>query len=137
MNSKDIFKDSFSLTVRLLGLYLFYIGLKDLDTPALLDVTVIKIEKTSDIVSAILPVIFNLMVAWWLLGSSFLTKRAYPGTSRILDHLQSPSDHVVPVSKPPQSRGLTDMEAAEEKLAVLIGAPKNGTWGKPTPTPKQ
>jgi hypothetical protein len=131
MNSKDIFKDSFSLAVRLLGLYLFYVGLKDLDTPALLDVTIIKVEKLSDIVSAVLPVIFNLAVAWWLLGSRFLTKRAYPKTSQSLDHLYSLSEHAVPVSKPHQTQGLTDMEAAEEILAVLVGKPKDGALDQP------
>jgi hypothetical protein len=127
MNSKDIFKDSFSLAVRLLGLYLFYVGLKDLDTPALLDVTIIKAEKLSDIVSAVLPVIFNLAVAWWLLGSRVLTKRAYPKPSQSLDHLHSPSGQAVPVSKSHQTQRLTDMEAAEEKLAALVGKPKDGS----------
>jgi len=131
MNSKDIFKDSFSLAVRLLGLYLFYVGLKDLDTPALLDVTIIRVEKLSDIVTAVLPVIFNLTVAWWLLGSRFLTKRAYPETLRTLDHSQSPAEHVVKVSNPKQSQGVTDMEAAEEKLAVLVGKPKECASGQP------
>jgi hypothetical protein len=131
MNSKEIFKDSFNLMVRLLGLYLFYVGLKDLDTPALLDVTVIKVEKTGDFVSAVLPVIFNLTVAWWLLGSNFLTMRAYPATSQSLNHLRSPSEHKMPVSEPHQTRRLTGMEAAEEKLAVLVGKPNGGSLGQP------
>ena len=131
MNSKEIFKDSFNLMVRLLGLYLFYVGLKDLDTPALLDVTVIKVEKPSDFVSAVLPVMFNLTVAWWLLGSNFLTMRAYPAASQRLDHLRSPSEHKMPVSEPNQTRQLTGMEAAEEKLAVLVGKPNGGSLGQP------
>ena len=117
--------------VRLLGLYLFYVGLKDLDTPALLDVTIIRVEKLSDGVTAVLPVVFNLTVAWWLLGSRFLTSRAYPETSQNLDHLRSPSEHKMPVSEPNQTRQLTGMEAAEEKLAVLVGKPNGGSLGQP------
>ena len=131
MNSKDIFKDSFSLAVRLLGLYLFYVGLKDLDTPVLLDVTIIKAEKLSDIVTAVLPVMFNLAVAWWLLGSKFLTKRAYPETPRTLDRLKSPSEHGMPVSKPRLPQRLPDIVAAEEKLAVLVRNPKDRVLGQP------
>ena len=125
MNIKDIFKNIFSLTVRLMGLYLFYAGLKDLDTPALLDVTIIRVEKSSDIINAVLPVLFNLTVAWWLLGNRFLTNRAYPESSRILEHLRSPSGQVTPVHKTQQFEDLTQMEAAEKKLAVLIGKPKS------------
>src|ERR1700761_6504914 len=100
MNTKDIFKNIFGLAVRLAGLYLFYIGLEDLDTPALLDVTIIRVERLSDIANAILPVLFNLIVAWWLLGNRFLTKRAYPETSRILERLRSSSEEMMPA---PQS----------------------------------
>jgi hypothetical protein len=123
MNIKDIAKHIFSLAVRLLGLYLFYVGLKGLDTPALLDVTIIRVEAFSDIVNAVLPVLFNLGVAWWLLGNRFLTMRAFPETSRIVEHFRSPSEQVLLVPKPQQSQELTKMEAAEEKLAVLIGKP--------------
>jgi hypothetical protein len=131
MNSKEIFKDTFNLMVRLLGLYLFYVGLKDLDTPALLDVTVIEVEKPGDFISAVLPVIFNLTIAWWLLGSKFLTMRAYPATSQSSDHLRSPSEEKTPISEPHQTRRLTDMEAAEDRLAALVGKSKDGSLGQP------
>ena len=64
--------------MRLLRLYFLYIGLKDLDVLALMDVTVIKGDNSDDIISTALPVVFNLALDWWLLGGSFLIRRAYP-----------------------------------------------------------
>jgi len=94
---------------------------KGLDVPALLDVTFIKIDKPSDIISAILPVIFNLAVAWWLLGSSLLIRRAYPESASIPNYSPSPKEKTAPESEPSKPPGMSAMEAAETKLAALVG----------------
>ena len=123
-------KDTFILAVRLLGLYFLYVGLKDLDVPALMDTTVIKGDNPDDIISTALPVVFNLAVAWWLLGGSFLIRRAYPEPSRISDRFPSLAEPTAPASKPVQTQALTDLEAAEKKLEALVGKPKDNQAAK-------
>lgn len=123
-------KDIFILAVRLLGLYFLYIGLKDLDVPALMDTTVIKGDNPDDIISTALPVVFNLAVAWWLLGGSFLIRRAYPEPSRISDRFPSLAEPTAPASQPVQTQALTDLEAAEKKLEALVGKPKDDQAAK-------
>ncbi|MEI9863906.1 MAG: hypothetical protein WDN00_05015 [Limisphaerales bacterium] len=125
MNSKDICKDVFDLTIRLFGLYFLYIGLKDLDVPALMDLTIIKGDTLNDVFSAIVSALFNLVVAWWLLGSKSLVLRAYPATAKNLNQPHSSTEYMRIVSKPPQSPELKEMEAAEIKLATLVGKPKD------------
>ena len=66
MKSRDLFKDIFTLAVRLLGLVFLYLGLSAV-TP-LLDFSAIETAAKSDLITAILPIVFNLAVAWWLLG---------------------------------------------------------------------
>lgn len=123
-------KDIFILAVRLLGLYFLYIGLKDLDVPALMDVTVIKGDNSDDIISTALPVVFNLALAWWLLGGSFLIRRAYPEPSRISDRFPALAEPTAPASQPVQTQALTDLEAAEKKLEALVGKPKDNQAAK-------
>jgi hypothetical protein len=124
MKPNDICKEVFSLAVRLLGLYFLYLGLKDLNVPALMDLTIIKGDNMNDIFSAALSVVFNLAVAWWLLGSRSLTLRAYPVISKILDCSGSPVEQVSPASRPSPAPELTDIESAEKKLAALLKTPK-------------
>jgi hypothetical protein len=113
-------KDFFILAVRILGLYFFYKGLRDLDVPALLDVTFINIDKTADIVSAILPAIFNLSVAWWLLGNKFLIRRAYPESLKNPSCGCSSEKNAAPQSSSSQPQKMTPLEGAEAKLASLV-----------------
>jgi hypothetical protein len=120
MKPLDIFKDIFSLAVKVLGLYFFYIGLKDLDVPALTDLTIIRSDNLDDVFSALLAVIFNLAVAWWLLGSKVLISRAYPVATKRLDHALPPAQTVTPTSTPTKPPGSTGLETAEEKLAGLV-----------------
>ncbi len=124
MKPKDICKDVFGLAVRLLGLYFLCIGLKALNVLALMDMTIIKGDNMNDVFSAALSVVFNLAIAWWLLGSRSLTRRAYPATSKDLDGSHSLSGQVSSVPRPIQIPGLSDMESAEKKLAALVKAPK-------------
>ena len=121
MKPRTIFKDTFSLAVRLLGLYFLYTGLKDLDVQTLMDLPTLKNDSLEDVITAILPVTFNLAVAWWLLGSKMLIRRAYAESPRFPEQFHSQTEPVAPVSKPAQPQGLTDMETAEKKLAALVG----------------
>jgi len=128
MNPKDIFK----LAVRLLGLYFFYLALKDLDVPALMDVTIIKGDNLDDLVSTLLPVAFNLVIAWWLLRSAFLIRRAYPDAPRNAERANLRTEPAAPITKsrPAQPQELSEMETAEKKLAALVGKPKDDLGAK-------
>lgn len=124
MKSRDLFKDIFGLAVRLLGLVFLYFGLNAV--LPILDLGAIETAGKGDILSAILPVIFNLAVAWWLMGGGVLIRRAYPDASGILDDSHSPSERVVSESRSAPSPETTDMATAEKKLASLVGKPKDG-----------
>ena len=76
MKRRDIFRDIFSLMVRILGLVFLCLGLKDV--PAVLDVPTILNGDKVEILSTLLPVMFNLAVGWWLIGGGLLIRRAYP-----------------------------------------------------------
>ena len=131
MKSRDIFKDIFGLAVRLLGLVFLYFGLSAV--PPLLDLGAIETAGKSDILNAILPMVFNLAVAWWLIGGGLLVRRAYPEASRISPHSQVAEAGAVQTAKPIQSQGMADTETAERKLASLVGKPKDGHAARPSP----
>jgi len=130
MNNRDLFKDLFRLAVRLLGLFFLYVGLKDLDVPALMDVTIIKGDNWDDLISTLLPVGFNLAIGWWLLGNNFLVRRAYPEVARVLGLSPSSSGPVTPSAQPPPPPQTTELEAAEQKLAALMGKPNEHRPGQ-------
>ncbi len=122
MKSRDLFKDIFSLAVRLLGLVFLYQGLSAV--PPLLDFGAIETAARSDIVTAILPIAFHLTVAWWLLDGRWLIRRAYPEStisSRSLTGAKAGMS-TTNLSTPPQ--GTTDVDAADKKLAALVEKPK-------------
>ncbi|HLX95614.1 MAG TPA: hypothetical protein VKU37_07710 [Verrucomicrobiae bacterium] len=123
MKSSDLFKDIFSLAVRLLGLFFLYLGLSAV-TP-LLDFSAIQTANAGDIINALLPVIFNLLVAWWLLGGRWLIRRAYPETSRISPPAPAPKPGALSTAVPAQSQRTPDMEIADKKLAALVEKPKD------------
>ncbi|MGA9453428.1 MAG: hypothetical protein WBW41_19045 [Verrucomicrobiia bacterium] len=131
MKSRDIFKDIFGLAVRLLGLLFLYFGLSAV--PPLLDLGAIETAGKSDILNALLPMVFNLAVAWWLIGGGLLIRRAYPEASRISPHSQVAEEGAVQTTKPIQSQGMADTETAERKLASLVGKPKDGHAARPSP----
>jgi len=124
MKQRDIFKEIFSLAVRLLGLYFLFVGLKDLDVQTLMDVATLKDDSLEDIISAILPVVFNLGIAWWLLGRPWLIRRAYPEAPKNSD-LQAERDRVMPATKSAQLAGLIDGEITDKKLAALVRKPND------------
>jgi hypothetical protein len=123
MKPRDIFKDIFGLAVRLLGLVFLYLGLSAV-TP-LLDFSAIETAVKSDIITAILPIVFNLAVAWWLLGGGLLIRRAYPEASRIAPHSLAQGEGTAPAAKSGQSQGTMDMDVADKKLASLVGKTKD------------
>ena len=123
MKPGDIFKDIFSLAVRLLGLVFLYFGLSAV--PPLLDYGAIETAGKGDILSAILPMVFNLAVAWWLIGGGLLIRRAYPETPRITSQSHAQDDGTASAAKPGHSQGTTDMDAANKKLASLVEKSKD------------
>jgi hypothetical protein len=124
MKSRDLFKDIFSLAVRLLGLVFLYLGLSAV--APLLDFSSIQTANAGDIITAILPIVFNLLVAWWLLGGGFLIRRAYPETSRISPYSPAPKEGGLSTAVPAQSQRTPDLEVADKKLAALVEKPKDG-----------
>lgn len=124
MKPRDIFKDIFSLAVRLLGLVFLYFGLSAV--PSFLDFGAIETAGRGDLLSAILRIVFNLAVAWWLIGGGLLIRRAYPEASRIFPHSHAQSEGMAPAIKPTGSQGMTDTDATDKKLASLVEKPKGG-----------
>ncbi|HUA68566.1 MAG TPA: hypothetical protein VMA13_08455 [Candidatus Saccharimonadales bacterium] len=123
MNSRDIFKNIFALAVRLLGLVFLYFGLSAV--PPLLDFGAIQTANTSDIINAILPIAFNLLIAWWLLGGGLLVRRAYPEVSRIVSPSPTPGETAVQQTKTTLPQRTPDLETAEKKLASLLAKPND------------
>jgi hypothetical protein len=124
MKSRDLFKDIFSLAVRLLGLVFLYLGLGAV--PPLLDFGAIETAARSDIVTALLPIAFNLAVAWWLLDGRWLIRRAYPESANFSAHSPVPGQSTTPVTPSAPPQGVTDADAADKKLAALVEKPKDG-----------
>ena len=122
-----MFGDIFGLAVRLLGLFFLYLGLRAVSP--VLDLEAIENAGKSDIINAILPIAFNLLVAWWLLGGGLLMRRAYPDGSRIQDHSQPQAERTTPAANSAQSQELTDMDRAEKRLASLVEESKDGHAG--------
>jgi hypothetical protein len=116
-------KDIFGLAVRLLGLFFLYLALRAV--ALLLDLEAIENAGKNDIINAILPVIFNLLVAWWLLGGGLLMRRAYPDPSTVSDHAQPLAERGTPAANSTRSQELTDMDRAEKRLAALVEKPKD------------
>ncbi|HEV2329616.1 MAG TPA: hypothetical protein VGY56_12620 [Verrucomicrobiae bacterium] len=118
-------KDIFGLAVRLLGLLFLYFGLKAV--MPMLDLELIQNPDKSDIINGLMPVVFNLAIAWWLLGGG-LARRAYPD-SKTSEPARPPERREPPPTTPPAqqpSPQLTGMERAEQKLAALVDKSGDG-----------
>ncbi len=116
-------RDIFGLAVRLLGLFFLYLGLRAV--LPVLDWEAVENAGKSDIINALLPIAFNLLIAWWLLGGGLLMRRAYPETPKISDHSHSPAERGTPAVNSTQSQEFTDMDKAEKRLASLVEKPKD------------
>lgn len=119
-------KDIFGLAVRLLGLFFLYYGLKAVTQ--MLDIEIIENADKYDIINGVMPIIFNLAIAWWLIGGG-LVRRAYPEPSRIPETARSRDSAAVPQTPQPSSQVLTGMEQAEQKLAALVEKPGHNPGG--------
>ena len=119
--------DIFGLAVRLLGLVFLYLGLRGISL--LLDLGAMETASKNDVLNAILPIAFNLLVAWWLLGGGWLARRAYPDAPKIPDNLLPLAGRGMPAgnSAPPQE--LTDLDRTEKRLASLVEKPKDSRAG--------
>jgi hypothetical protein len=122
-------RDIFGLAVRLLGLFFLYLALRSV-TP-LLDLGAIETAGKSDIINAILPIVFNLAVAWWLLGGGLLMRRAYPEAPKSLNHSPPQTKPATAASEPAPSPALTNMDRAEKRLVSLVEKPKNDRATQP------
>lgn len=89
----------------------------------LLDLELIRHPDTDDIANGLMPVVFNLAVAWWLLGG-WLARRAYPESqefeTRSPERMHSRQEPVSPQPRHVPLPQLSGMEQAEQKLAALV-----------------
>jgi hypothetical protein len=117
-------KDIFGLAVRLLGLLFLYYGLTRV-TP-MLDYELIKHPDTDDIITGLMPVVFYLAIAWWLVGGG-LVRWAYPESKssqfKASEPERSREGPATPRPAQVSSPQLTGMEQAEQKLAALVEKP--------------
>ena len=142
MNSKDIFglavrflgplfQNIFGLIVRLLGLLFLYFALKGVSP--LLDLDVLESPDKNEIINDLMPVVFNLAVALWLIRGAFV-RWAYPDLQKnsepSLPSVQPTPPPLGPTAPPASAPSpeltaeLTGMARAEEKLAALVEKPK-------------
>ena len=122
-------KDIFGLAVRLLGLFFLYLGLRTA-TP-LLDLGAIETAGKGDIINAILPIVFNLTIAWWLLGGGLLMRRAYPEAPKSLHHSPPQTKPATATSELTPTPDLTNMDRAEKRLVSLVEKPMNDRATQP------
>jgi hypothetical protein len=116
-------KDIFGLAVRLLGLYFLYLGLNAL--AQMLGSDVIESPEKMDVVYALLPVVFELIVGWWLLGGGLLVRRAYPETARHSENFAPQPNRPTASPGPSPVAESAGMDGAEKKLAALVERPKD------------
>jgi hypothetical protein len=122
MKLRDLFRDIFGLAVRLLGLVFLYLGLSAVSP--LLDFGALQTASASDIITSILPIVFNLAVAGWLLTTRWLIRRAYPETTTVYAHSAAQGEGIAPAATSFPSPGTADLDTANKKLAALVEKPK-------------
>jgi hypothetical protein len=98
-------KDIFTLCVRVMGLIFLWLGIHSLI--GLLNIDAIRMTSGSDLVSAIIPAIFNFAVSMFLLGTQGLIRLAFP----------APARRITEVHQEPERPAPTD---ANKKLASLV-----------------
>ena len=102
-----------------MGLLFLYFGLKAVNP--MLDLELIENPDKNDIINGLMPIVFNLAVAWWLLGGG-LARRAYP-EPKISNPAPARPEPVKPRPSERPVSELTGMESAEQKLAALVEKP--------------
>jgi hypothetical protein len=125
-------RDIFGLAVRLLGLYFLYLGLGAVVQSAkdMFDLSTVEAPAKYDIIDGIISgpllVVFDLAVAWWLIGGGRLVRRAYPETSKISENMLSQGKPITPPAETNPRLESTGMDQAEKKLAALVERPREG-----------
>jgi hypothetical protein len=118
MNQNELFKNIFSLAVKLVGLYFLYLAFRDI--PPLLQLTSLPGYTRTDVITAVLPPAFDLAAGWWLMANKFLIRCAYPESrkSPTANHPRPPADPApLPVASPLSEKSPATVE---RKLAALV-----------------
>ena len=105
-----------------MGLLFLYLGVRAV--MPMLDLEIIENPDKNDIINGLMPVVFNLAVAWWLLRGG-LARHAYPEpkTSDLVRLREQPEPTPAPTQPAQLSPALTGMDRAEQKLAALVDKP--------------
>lgn len=124
-------KDIFGLAVRLLGLVFLFLGLKDLTLAVkqILDLSSAGNPDRDDVIYGILngplPVLFDLLIACWLLRGRMLIRWAYPeDTSKIGGLADRQPRPAAPAPETARSPATAPVQQADEKLAALLEKPR-------------
>ena len=88
----------------------------------MLDLEIIENPDKNDIINGLMPVVFNLAIAWWLLGGG-LARRAYPEPKASEPARPREQSQPVPTQSAQSPVQLTGMDRAEQKLAALVDKP--------------
>lgn len=118
-------KDIFGLAVRLLGLIFLYLGLNA--TAQALGSDLIRAPDKSDIINGVLPIVFYLIMAGFLIRGRLLINWAYPEKVQLSEHFSSPAKPIstlTPLPQPIPSPLANGRDQTEEKLAALVEKPK-------------
>jgi hypothetical protein len=111
-------KDIFGLAVRLLGLVFLYFCLRGV--AGMLDLDILETPDKNEIANDLMPIVFNLVVALWLLHGKLLIKLAYPEPPKIPENVPPQPKRTAPSPESVSPPELTGMERAEKKLAALV-----------------
>ena len=115
-------KDIFGLGVRLLGLVFLYLGLNAVAQA--LGSDLIEAPDKSDIINGVLPIIFYLVVAAFLIRGGLIIKWAYPAKSQLSENLPAMAKPVTAIPPSIPAPVAVGMEGADDKLAALVEKPK-------------
>jgi len=118
MKGNELFKNIFALAVKLTGLWFIYLGFRDM--PPILQLPTMVGYTTNDIVTAVLPAAFNLLVGWWLVANKFLIRCGYPDNmkSAVFHHLVDSTENAA--AKPITASAAREEKSMDEKLATLV-----------------
>ena len=118
MKETHLYKEIFRLAVRLTGLFFLCIGLKDLVVQTFLALAQTRGTPGFNIATNILPVVFTLTVALWLLRGNGLIRLAYPEPGKTSPPA-TPAPHAGG-AEPAPAPNLSEMQSADQKLAALV-----------------
>lgn len=125
MKENELFKNVFGLAVKLTGLWFIYLGFRDM--PPLLQLPTMIGYTETDVISALLPVVFNLIAGVWLIRNKFLIRLAYPKKPEpsYREPADLPANRSEPMTGIPPTHEPSRPDAVEQRLASLIKTPKD------------